>query len=1135
MSRYRYSMFAAALLAALLFSAFAAMPAYADDGTPPPGTEEPAPPVDSGGGEETPPPAEQSAPPVDSNGEQEAAPPVVEESAPPAAEDSPTPVIVVNEAGEVLPLASQEAAEVIANNDPMWCPAGVAPGGAGCTAVTSSFATMLTNLTGMYGATGPAKAGVIWIAAGYDSSVDDPLATNFTLDGGVLTAMSNYALTINGGWSGTGTTLNSADPSEFNVPFAILNWNAPITINNLLITGAGGMGYALDVGTTGNITINNTDVTGNTSSFGGANLDNDAGTGNVTVTNSSFSGNSGAFAYGLNVTTKGVITLKDVDASSNTVSGAWIDNTASATPKTVTLNGGNTFNSNGGNGLIVYSRGAVTLSNITAVGNQQNGVYVDNCVFNFVSGVCSLIGTAGAGVTLKGVNTFLSNGYDGLRVWSGGAIAASNLNAMNNGTNASRPASTQVDPDSIPASGDEYYTYDAYGKGVFLHNYGATTPKPITVSGSNVFKNNSSVGLFVYTKGLFVGSNITANFNACDNAYDLSSYYCAGMYVYSESGVKQTGYAAFYGNNREGLQIDNPIKGYVALSNLDAQSNGTGFQSGVEIYAYNAALAIPVTITGSNLFAGNNFNGLSVSASGAVSLSNATARDNVNGSGIWIDNSAPFKAPVVLLGQTLLTNNGADGLTINSYGAVTTNGIVSRLNFGIGAYINNCDNMGGACSAPAPAAVTLNGENTFVSNSSNNLYVTSRGAITVSNLTSQFSNTGYGAYLNNRYSNAAGGVTLKNFARVDSNNQTNILINSYGAVSATNVTANSSVNGYGMYIQNDAAAMPGVTLAGVNQFMRNAFNGLTVYSYGGIALSNVTASANGNPAFAYGAYLDNTGGASPKPITLTGINSFVGNFNAGGLLAYSYGAITVYNVVARNNGSTGVLLNNQYNLYVQPIIVAGYGVFESNGVSGLFAQSNGNVTMANLTANNNALYGAYVNASNNVSPSVSANVTLTGNNFFHGNTSASGLWVTNDGNITASNIAATSNGGYGAYLDNSALAGVGEVKTVTVNGINNFYFNTGIGLSVNSSGGANLARINAGSNYNPGAPMSDGLYVNAAGTLTLTCGKFQGNEGSGYNLNAAVIKLLGFLSSGNGAADFAAAGVISQTKVCPLP
>ncbi len=89
------------------------------------------------------------------NEEQAAAPdeekPAVEEpiSVPEILEQLPagTELVALNEAGDVEPLASEAAAQIIATSDPMWCPDGVTPGGAGCTSSFADFASLITALT----------------------------------------------------------------------------------------------------------------------------------------------------------------------------------------------------------------------------------------------------------------------------------------------------------------------------------------------------------------------------------------------------------------------------------------------------------------------------------------------------------------------------------------------------------------------------------------------------------------------------------------------------------------------------------------------------------------------------------------------------------------------------------------------------------------------------------------------------------------------------------------------------------------------------------------------------------------------------------------------------------------------------
>ena len=92
-------------------------------------------------------------------------------------------MVVLDEEGEAVPLATQEAAEAIATSDPMWCPDGVHPiaNTGGCTA---SYTSMTDLLAALSGAGQPAVDGTIWIEATYDSSIAEPGGTtNITIDG----------------------------------------------------------------------------------------------------------------------------------------------------------------------------------------------------------------------------------------------------------------------------------------------------------------------------------------------------------------------------------------------------------------------------------------------------------------------------------------------------------------------------------------------------------------------------------------------------------------------------------------------------------------------------------------------------------------------------------------------------------------------------------------------------------------------------------------------------------------------------------------------------------------------------------------------------------------------------------------
>ena len=164
-------------------------------------------------------------------------------------------------------------------------------------------------------------AGTIWIETSYNSSIGDSGGVN--IDGSLLGSTQNFALTLKGGWTGSGVTINTAAPSTFNVPLSI-NWNAAVTLSDIVITGLADPGStALTITTPATVTLTRVNV--NTNAGSGAYIDNSAGTGAVTVSSSTFSSNSGG--DGLDIYSYGVITLNSVTASNNDEGyGAYLDN-----------------------------------------------------------------------------------------------------------------------------------------------------------------------------------------------------------------------------------------------------------------------------------------------------------------------------------------------------------------------------------------------------------------------------------------------------------------------------------------------------------------------------------------------------------------------------------------------------------------------------------------------------------------------------------------------------------------------------------------------------------------------------------------------------------------------------------------
>ena len=281
-----------------------------------------------------------------------------------------TDVVVVDEEGEVVPLATQEAAEAIASSDPMWCPDGVDPI-ANTDECTDNYSSMTDLLAALAGGNQPNESGTIWIDATYDSSVAEPSGTtNIIIDGDNYSTWRNYSLTVQGGWDGAGTNTVSSTSLFFGDRLMIVDWRNDVTVNNLVLNGAsGGASLQLEIDTlstnTYDITVEDVEIKNNSDNRG-AYIDNDESTGSVTVNNSRFTDNNSDGVY---IDSRGSVLLSNVIATGNTDEGVQIINVDSSSQAPVQVLGTNVFSGNSGNGLEIRSEGAISLNNITADNN----------------------------------------------------------------------------------------------------------------------------------------------------------------------------------------------------------------------------------------------------------------------------------------------------------------------------------------------------------------------------------------------------------------------------------------------------------------------------------------------------------------------------------------------------------------------------------------------------------------------------------------------------------------------------------------------------------------------------------------------------------------------------------------------
>ncbi|HET9911930.1 MAG TPA: hypothetical protein VFQ13_08580, partial [Anaerolineales bacterium] len=204
-------------------------PAHADGETPtePPTQAETEPPAEStpesveidSPAESTPEPVV-TEPPTESTSEPVVTDPTTQTTSEPGATEPPAEilaqvpenvqVVVLDEDGNSVPLVTQEAAEITEVVDPMWCPEGVLPGGAGCTTNFPSITALLTDMvnnTASY-----TQNGVIYFTATPGAGVFELSPTTLSGD---FDTLKGYNLTLQGGWNGSSVSPAFAGQTNF--------------------------------------------------------------------------------------------------------------------------------------------------------------------------------------------------------------------------------------------------------------------------------------------------------------------------------------------------------------------------------------------------------------------------------------------------------------------------------------------------------------------------------------------------------------------------------------------------------------------------------------------------------------------------------------------------------------------------------------------------------------------------------------------------------------------------------------------------------------------------------------------------------------------------------------------------------
>ena len=948
----------------------------------------------------------------------------------PPEEDDTTQVVLSDEDGEPLDLASQESADIVSNGDPWWISGGVKYAvvysegdcppdtvyGSTCWAHEDPIEQALylignDNLI-------PAD-GKLYVEAGvYDDDVVID-GSNFNLTGLIGSGSGEVALT---GTVSINNTTSGFTFSGFSVSGSVSLDNniGSLYLEDLYITNDSGDGLNV-TNQNGNVYLNNVQSRDNKGD--GANIDNTASSsGSVAITNSSFDFNDDendlSWNVGLNINTNGAVLLEGVVASKNNGSGALISGFSS-----LTINN-SLFDSNFMDPFSLatpYGYGLWASTPKTALVRLENvyAYYNDNTAIEIATG-----GTVNL-INVRASHTSIRVG----EIDPSGETIYERLSEDNKYTGdrwyftgtASQVLDILLESDAF----DTYLAlYDAGDTELASNDDidGETTNSQInfTLPGDGVYYivvktlegSGSEDG--DYTLTLNDASHVNeTSFNNPGLSVDTTS---GSGSIYITNGM-------FQDNIGDGMVLDTLRK--ITLKTVDASYNsGNGavldncqYDDGLGVCLGSGTILFDSSSTagwyGANYFLGNTGSGFVITTKSPVIIRNTSAYDN-QGNGMVLQNlytTSPVTIQAKLNNFTnVFRGNGLSGAVIDVLGSIKI-------------YDTEADS---------------NGQNGFD--------LSSGSTISLS-LVSASGNGAVGLLIRNEDSTAS--ILIRNKAEgvqgeFNNNGGNGIDIITLGAITLYNITASDN-GGSGMVL--DTCVLEDSTCLGTgkitmstyynqeNVFDDNAEYGLNLTSGGNISLTYLTASGNGDT----GVLIDNTNSwvnISIKNRYKTGAADY--SYNGGdGLNITAMGNIILYNINASSNVGSGISLDtcllegegeNAECLGYGKIQIKSYyrqlNVFDNNHDYGLYIRSGMSVTLSNIQANRNGNSGLYVN--NSLETGVQP-VTLTAtksvvNTFMYNGVNQQGTYpgieIYSHGKIYIKSVEANHNYAAGAYLYN---------------------------------------------------------------------------------------------------------------------
>ncbi|NPV55258.1 MAG: right-handed parallel beta-helix repeat-containing protein [Anaerolineae bacterium] len=753
------------------------------------------------------------------------------------------------------------------------------------------------------------------------------------------TGQSGYGLKVES--NGAISFKTGAASSNAGAGAVLSNYSAasavPITLSNISFNGNASGG--LELNARGAITITNISASWNGSH--GADLTSASGAVKVLRTaygRNEFQGNG---ATGLMIDAHGVVTLGRLSASDNGSRGISVDNchqtgSGCAGYWGVTLTGSSgwtsEFSRNGMQGFLINSGGVVSLANFSANDNFGYGGYVWNA-------------DRAAAVTLTNGQANDNLFGDGIHVESKGAITVKDIQANGNdaiGINTS-PGFTTVEA-LTPArwdSGDIFIftrgtdpltirlTLEFNGIMTLFRN-GAQVdqvsggPGELALDYSGGSQGDTfHIGIEGSASDQYGGYRLSINDASKTNysgdggdGLDLRNAGGSGTVMVKSGPVYNS--VETSGNSAFGIYINSSKA--VTLTNLTGNVNGGGlFVDNCNLAGAACVSTANVTLNGSgNSFNGNYQDGVRLLSAGAVAITHIDVYDNRQGYGALIDaGSLNITSTSAWLNGFI--NNHLSGLRAITTGTITVNKVVANGNQGEdGAYLNN--------SAAATAKAVLVTNSRFNSNATHGLRVNANGSITLRGVSASGNGGGHGAWLYNPSAvNAPVTVQQSTF---DDNGDKGAHIETHSNVIWNSSSANGNMSSGGYIVAAPTSTVTLLTGYGENRFSYNNYGfylsgGKIITINGMCSQGNITGALIDAPAAIavtiknsvfeenelYGLYILNGG----QSILLNNVQvrdnaRYTTALYAGARLVSNGGKITLQNSAFQGNGDFGLLM-----------------------------------------------------------------------------------------------------------------------------------------------------------------------------------------------------------------------------------